>query len=85
MSRSERKDGRLKSPDGQIISYPDIPTVQEWIVLGRVTRAHEIWDARRRRWRAVSDNPDLAAFFQLVEANAPWESAHSKYLSSVGS
>jgi hypothetical protein len=59
--------------------------VQEWIVLGRVTTAHEIYDAKRRRWRPVGELPELAAFIQLREANAPWEMAHSRYLASIGS
>jgi hypothetical protein len=85
MSRRARKTGRLKAPDGEIIEYPDIPTVQEWIVLGRVTRAHEIYDAKTRRWKSVEQLPELVAFFELRDANAPWENAHSRYLASLSS
>jgi hypothetical protein len=85
MSRKARKCGRLKAPDGEIITYPDIPTVQEWIVLGRITRAHQIYDSHQRRWRLIEELPDLAAFIQLREANAVWETAHSQYLASIGS
>jgi hypothetical protein len=85
MSRSERKSGRLRAPDGAIIPYPDIPTVQEWIVLGRVTRAHQIYDTKRRKWRSIEELPELADFIHLREANAVWEKAHSQYLASIGS
>jgi hypothetical protein len=85
MSRNERNTGRLRSPDGKTIEYPDLPTVQEWIVQGRVDRGFQIYDVKKRRWRLVEEVPDLAAFIQLREANAPWESAHSEYLATIGS
>ena len=50
-----------------------------------MTIAHEIYDAKRRRWCPIEEIPELADFIQLREANAPWEMAHTRYLASIGS
>jgi hypothetical protein len=72
MSSKQRKAGRLRSPQGTTIEFPDLPTVQEWIAEGRVDRGFEIYDRKKRRWRLVEDIPDLAGFILLREANAAW-------------
>ncbi len=85
MSARKRKARRLQSPDGSIIDYPDLPTVQEWIAEGRVDRSYQIYDSMRRRWCALEEVPDLAAFLRLREASDPWERAHTLYLAGLGS
>ena len=85
MTFEERKAGRLRSSKGEIIDFPDLPTVQEWIVQGRIDRSFKIFDESKKRWRAVHKVPELAAFIHLVEASAPWETAHSHYLATIGS
>jgi hypothetical protein len=80
MTHDASQAGRLRSPHGAVLEYPDLPTVQEWIVVGRVSRGFEIYDSQQRRWRCVEDLSDLAPFFALVDASAPWERAHEQRL-----
>ena len=62
----------IRTARGHIVSYPDRPTLQDWIAQGRVTDQDEIYDPDEDRWIRVAEVADLLGFVKLREASLCW-------------
>ncbi len=64
----ERSRGwKLRKPDGNVYELANLPDLQRWIVERRVTRDDEV-SISGDAWRALGSMPELASFFEVVEA-----------------
>jgi predicted Zn finger-like uncharacterized protein len=64
------REWRLRRPDGEVITFRELSLLQRWIVERRVGRDDEIAGGPpgEEGWRRLGSLPDLAPFFQVVDA-----------------
>ncbi|MHB1845377.1 MAG: zinc-ribbon domain-containing protein [Deltaproteobacteria bacterium] len=61
------REWKLRRRSGEVISCKDLGELQRWIVERRVSRDDEV-SLSGDAWRALGGMPELASFFQVVEA-----------------
>ncbi len=58
---------KVRRNDGQVYALKDLPELQRWIVERRVSREDEV-SLSGDAWRGLGSMPELASFFDVVEA-----------------
>jgi predicted Zn finger-like uncharacterized protein len=58
---------KVRRADGQVYALKDLPELQRWIVERRVSRDDEV-SLSGDAWRQLGSMPELASFFEVVEA-----------------
>jgi predicted Zn finger-like uncharacterized protein len=58
---------KVRRNDGQVYALKDLPELQRWIVERRVSRDDEV-SLSGDAWRKLGGMPELASFFDIVEA-----------------
>lgn len=60
------KEWLVKKPDGQMIAFRELTTLQKWIVEGRITREDEI-SKNGETWKRLGNILELEPFFSVYE------------------
>ena len=61
------REWKVRRAGGQPIAVKDLPDLQRWIVERRVSREDEV-SLTGEAWRQLGSMPELASFFEVVEA-----------------
>jgi predicted Zn finger-like uncharacterized protein len=73
---------KVRRNDGQVYALKDLPELQRWIVERRVSRDDEV-SLSGEAWRKLGGMPELASFFDVVEAAE--QAQHKAAAEPVGS
>ena len=73
---------KVRRNDGQVYALKDLPELQRWIVERRVSRDDEV-SLSGEAWRKLGGMPELASFFDVVEAAE--QAQHKAATEPVGS
>ncbi|MFH1132102.1 MAG: zinc-ribbon domain-containing protein [Pseudomonadota bacterium] len=71
------KPWTIRTGDGAIHQFDEMPTLQQWIVERRVSRDDEISRAGEN-WKRLGDIAELGSFFQVVDAARKAETSQSR-------
>ena len=61
------REWRLRQSSGNVFTFRELTTLQKWIIEQKVSRDDEI-SAQGDQWKRLGNIPELASFFQVVEA-----------------
>src|SRR5512134_4041400 len=61
------REWRVRQPNGNVFTFKELTTLQKWIIEQKVSRDDEISHGSDQ-WKRLGNIPDLASFFQVVEA-----------------
>ena len=63
----EPREWRVRQANGNVFAFRELTTLQKWIIEQKVGRDDEISQGGEN-WKRLGNIPDLASFFQVVEA-----------------
>ncbi|HSN90302.1 MAG TPA: zinc-ribbon domain-containing protein, partial [Anaeromyxobacteraceae bacterium] len=63
----EPREWRVRQANGNVFAFRELTTLQKWIIEQKVSRDDEISQGGDN-WKRLGNIPDLASFFQVVEA-----------------
>jgi predicted Zn finger-like uncharacterized protein len=64
------KNWMIRKPDGQMLSFKELTTLQKWIVERKVSREDEI-SKSGESWKKLGSIAELASFFRVVDQSQP--------------
>lgn len=64
------KNWMIRKPDGQMLSFKELTTLQKWIVERKVSREDEI-SRSGESWKKLGSIAELASFFRVVDQSQP--------------
>ena len=63
---AERREWKVRQPNGNLITFKELTTLQKWIVERKVSRDDEI-SLTGESWKRLGNIAELSSFFQVVD------------------
>jgi predicted Zn finger-like uncharacterized protein len=67
LAAGDAREWRVRQANGNVFAFRELTTLQKWIIEQKVSRDDEISQGGEN-WKRLGNIPDLASFFQVVEA-----------------